>query len=166
MEELLQVLTEEKAGYDKLLTQVETKKQSIIKGDIDTLEFITSLEQEISSDLKNLENKRTKILKDMAVVLGHDGEMMTVTQLIEQLDRQPEQQSALIEARDSLADAATKMQFANQQNLVLLQQSLEMVEFDMTLLKSMKQAPETANYDKNAYNTGELLGGSGFDAKQ
>ncbi len=31
---------------------------------------------------------------------------------------------------------------------------------------SMRQAPETANYDKNAYNTGELLGGSGFDAKQ
>ena len=48
----------------------------------------------------------------------------------------------------------------------LLKQALEMVEFDLTLLKSMRQAPETANYDKNAYNTGDILGSSGFDAKQ
>ena len=41
-----------------------------------------------------------------------------------------------------------------------------MVEFDLTLLKSMRQAPETANYNKNTYNTGDLLGGSGFDEKQ
>lgn len=41
-----------------------------------------------------------------------------------------------------------------------------MVEFDLTLLKSMRQAPETANYNKNACNTGDLLGSSGFDAKQ
>ena len=58
------------------------------------------------------------------------------------------------------------MQTLNHQNEALLKQAMEMVEFDLTLLKSMRQAPETANYDKNAYNTGDLLGGSGFDAKQ
>ena len=41
-----------------------------------------------------------------------------------------------------------------------------MTEFDITLFKSMRQAPETANYDKSAYNTGTILGSSGFDAKQ
>ena len=54
----------------------------------------------------------------------------------------------------------------NEQNQVLLQNALEMVEFDLTLFKSLRQAPETANYDSNAYNTGTLLGSSGFDAKQ
>ena len=58
------------------------------------------------------------------------------------------------------------MRTINQQNEVLLKQALEMVEFDLTLLKSMRQAPETANYNRNAYNTGDLLGGGGFDAKQ
>ena len=58
------------------------------------------------------------------------------------------------------------MRILNRQNEELLQQALEMVEFDLTLLRSMRQAPETANYDKNAYNTGELLGGSAFDARQ
>ena len=60
----------------------------------------------------------------------------------------------------------TKMRTANEQNEVLLKTALEMVEFDLTLLKSMRQAPETANYNKRAYNTGDLLGGGGFDAKQ
>ena len=41
-----------------------------------------------------------------------------------------------------------------------------MAEFDITLFKSMRQAPETANYGKDAYNTGAILGSSGFDAKQ
>ena len=45
-------------------------------------------------------------------------------------------------------------------------QAMELVEFDMALLKSMRQAPETANYNRQAYNTGELLGSGGFDAKQ
>ena len=58
------------------------------------------------------------------------------------------------------------MSAVNEQNRVLLEQALEMVNFDLTLFKSLRQAPETANYDKNAYNTGELLGSSGFDAKQ
>ena len=59
-----------------------------------------------------------------------------------------------------------EMAAINEQNEILLNQALEMVEFDLTLLKSMRQAPETANYNKNACNTGDLLGSSGFDAKQ
>ena len=102
----------------------------------------------------------------MAVVLGHDGEQLTVTNVIEQLDGQPKEQRDLTAARDALVDVATRLQTANAQNSVLLQQALEMVEFDLTLFKSLKQAPETANYDKNAYNTGELLGSSSFDTSQ
>ena len=59
-----------------------------------------------------------------------------------------------------------EMEAINEQNEILLNQALEMVEFDLTLLKSMRQAPETANYNKIACNTGDLLGSSGFDAKQ
>ena len=54
----------------------------------------------------------------------------------------------------------------NEQNEFLLNQALEMVEFDLTLFKSLRQAPETANYNKSAYNTGDLLGSSAFDTKQ
>lgn len=166
VEELLVDLQTENQTYEELLALSETKRESIINGKVEELEKITAAEEEISSRLKNLENKRTNILKDMAVVLGHDGEMFTVTNVIERLSTQPKEQQALTQARDLLVETASRMQLANQQNSILLQQALEMVEFDLTLFKSLKQAPETANYDKNAFNTGELLGGGSFDTSQ
>jgi len=72
----------------------------------------------------------------------------------------------LTAARDSLIEAAAQMKEINDLNSQLLAQAIELTEFDITLFKSMKQAPETANYDRNAYNTGDILGSSGFDAKQ
>lgn len=166
VEELLNGLETECRTYEELLGLSDSKKESIIHGQVGELEKITASEEEISSRLKNLENKRSSILKDMAVVLGHDGEQFTVTAVIEQLKAQPKEQQALTEARDRLVEVASQVQFANQQNSILLQQALDMVEFDLTLFKSLKQAPETANYNKNAYNTGDLLGGGSFDTSQ
>jgi len=166
MDELLGVLRQEKQGYINLTELSEEKRVSIIQGNVDALDSISSKEQEVTSELKNLENKRVNILKDMAVVLGKDDEDITISKMIEMLERQPGEQAKLIQAKDELVACASKMQIANQQNEILLRHAMEMVEFDLTLLKSLKQAPETANYDKNAYNTGEILGNSGFDTKQ
>ena len=91
---------------------------------------------------------------------------MTVTRLIGYLGTQPDIQAKLTAARDRLLDAAAQMQKINELNSQLLAQAIELAEFDITLFKSMRQAPETANYDRNAYNTGDILGSSGFDAKQ
>ncbi len=166
MEELLGVLREEKNSYEDLLALTDSKRDAIVHNKLDILEQVTEKEESISSVLKNLEKKRLRVLKDMAVVLGHDGEELTVTQMIELLDKQPEEQKKLTAARDELVEAASKMQFMNQQNQILLNQALEMVEFDLTLFKSLRQAPETGNYDRNAGSTGDLLGQGGFDAKQ
>ena len=84
----------------------------------------------------------------------------------EEQEEQKEEQERLSKIRAKLLSAGNEMHEWNMRNQALLQQALEMVEFDLTLFKSMRQAPETANYDKNAYNTGDLLGNSGFDAKQ
>ena len=166
VEELLLDLQTETSTYQELVDLSDVKREAIIHGRVEELEGITAQEEEISSRLKNLETKRTNILKDMAVVLGHDVEQMTVTIVIEKLGSQPKEQQALTEARDRLVEIASQLQFANQQNSILLQQALEMVEFDLTLFKSLKQAPETANYNKSAYNTGDLLGGGSFDTSQ
>lgn len=166
MEELLDVLGEEEQQYQVLIALSDIKRQAVIKADIARLGEVTVQEQDAASALLNLSNKRTRVLGDMATVLGRDPEEMTINKMIGYLENQPEEQKRLIARRDSLLEAGTQMRILNRQNEELLQQALEMVEFDLTLLRSMRQAPETANYDKNAYNTGELLGGSAFDAKQ
>jgi hypothetical protein len=144
----------------------ENKRQILIDADVPALEKLTDLEQEASDALLSLSNKQVEILKDIATVIGRTEEKMTVTRLIGYLASQPEIQTQLRDARDDLLNAAGKMQAVNRQNEALLKQAIELTEFDITLFRSLRQAPETANYDKNAYNTGTLLGSSGFDARQ
>ena len=164
VEELVNVLEAEKQIYTTLVGYEERKKDVLIAADVATLEEITTKEQLAGDDLIAYSNKQIQILKDIATVLGRTDGKMTVTRLISLLDTQPKVQEQLTEARDSLLTAANRMKTLSDQNAILIRQAIELNEFDMTLFKSLRQAPETANYDKSAYNTGSLLGGGGFDA--
>ena len=166
VDELVGILVEEEKLYSALLKCAEKKTQIVIDADIPALEKLTSEEQVKGDELLVLGNKQIQLLNDIKTVLGKKEEKLTVTNLISYLGSQPQVQEKLTTARNNLIDVATKVQMKNQENEILLRQAIELTEFDITLFKSMRQAPETANYDKNAYNTGTLLGGSGFDAKQ
>ena len=164
VEELVNVLEAEKQIYTTLVGYEERKKDVLIAADVAALEEITTKEQLAGDDLIAYSNKQIQILKDIATVLGRTDGKMTVTRLISLLDTQPKVQEQLTEARDSLLTAANQMKTLSDQNAILIRQAIELNEFDMTLFKSLRQAPETANYDKSAYNTGSLLGGGGLDA--
>lgn len=166
VEELIDVLNEEEKMYQIFMEFGEQKRQILIKADVPALNALTAKEQTTSDDLLVLSNKQSRILQDIATVLGKTEEQMTVSRLIELMSTQPGIQKQLIEARNQLLETAARVAEMNRQNEVLIQQAIEMAEFDITLFKSLRQAPETANYDKNAYNTGTLLGSSGFDTKQ
>lgn len=166
VEELVSVLREEEKIYRTFLEYGEEKRQILIEGNISALERLTSIEQDASDNLLQLSNKQTQILQDVATVLGLEQDGMTVTRLIDSLGSQPETQKELQDARNQLMDTAGKVQTLNQQNEVLIRQAIELTEFDIALFKSLRQAPETANYDRYAANTGALLGSSGFDTKQ
>lgn len=166
MQELLDVLEAEEKQYEALVELNDVKREAVIKANIEELGRVTVQEQDAASALLNLSNKRGQVLNDMAIVLGKEPKEMTINKMIGYLEGQPEEQKRLIERRDRLLEVGTQMRMMNRQNEELLKQALEMVEFDLTLIKSMRQAPETANYNKNAYNTGDLLGSSAFDAKQ
>ena len=166
MEDFMSILEEENGGYQRLTELSQKKTQIIIDGDIPALEAITDQEQEITSRLKNLENKRNEVVNDMSIVLSKPAEDLTVTNMIAFLNKQPEEQRKLEDLKERLRSTLNEMADINGQNEVLLKQAMEMAEFDLTLFRSMRQAPTTANYDRQANNTGELLGSSGFDAKQ
>jgi flagellar biosynthesis/type III secretory pathway chaperone len=164
VEELVKVLETEEEMYQELIESAGKKTEVLIRADVPALEQLTNQEQLISDRLNSQGNQQRQLLTDIAVVLGKPPETMTVTRLIGLLDTQPKMQTQLTSARDRLIDAANKVKSLNDQNVVLIQQAIELNEFDLTLFKSMRQAPETANYDKSACNTGTLLGSSGFDA--
>ncbi len=164
VEELVNVLETEQKIYETLIGYGEEKTDILIRGDVAALEKLTGLEQLAGDKLMAQSSQQVQLLKDIAGVLGKSGEKMTVTRLIDLLGSQPQVQKQLATARDRVMEAANRMQRMNEQNAVLIRQAIELNEFDLTLFKSLRQAPETANYNRSAANTGSLLGGSGFDA--
>ena len=166
MDDLVQVLESGNKEYEKLAKLSKEKKQVIIDANVAALEKIVDLEQDVASKIQNLDNRRQKVMRDMSVVLNLSEQDFTIDTVIEMLSSQPKEQQRLQNVKKQLKTTLDEVRNINEQNQTLLNQALEMVEFDLTLFRSMRTAPETANYNKNAYNTGEILGGSGFDAKQ
>lgn len=163
VEGLTTVLGQETASYKELGSLAEQKRQIIIDRDLDALERSAAKEQELSDELKRLERQRIDILKTFT---DSGDEIPTVSDVINALKDGSADRTALQEAKDRILEAAGQVQFMNSQNEVLLQQAMEMVEFDLTLFKSLRQAPESGNYGKDAYSTGDILPSGGFDAKQ
>ena len=168
MENLLEVLQQESTEYEGLLELSQKKTPLIVGGDLDNLQKITDDEQIVVSRLHNLEKKRAEVTADIANVLNRDVENLKLTNLIEMMAARPAEQAKLAEVHDRLQSAVHNLQRANEQNRELLTNALEMVEFEMNLVQAMRAAPETANYTRNAYNSGDTMGivSGGFDAKQ
>lgn len=168
MENLIEVLDLESREYEDLL-ELSTKKTSVIVvGGLDDLAKITDEEQNVVSKINRLEQKRQEVYADIANVINRDVDTLMLADLIEMLKARPGEQQKLARVYDRLSTAVHKVRSVNEQNRILIENALEMVEFDMNMLQAMKAAPETANYNRGAFNTGTLMGvdAGGFDAKQ
>lgn len=168
MENLIDVLNEESQEYEILLELSTRKTPVIVTGNLEELAKITDEEQLVVGRITHLERKRTEVFADIANVINRDVKTLLLPDLIEILGKRPEEQQKLAKVHDQLKRVVHEVKRVNEQNRELIQSSLEMVEYDLNMLQAMKTAPETANYNRGAYNTGMTIGmdrGS-FDAKQ
>ena len=166
MDDLTQVLQNEITEYKKLITLSETMKEALIASDVPGVEAATARQEEVANDIQSLESKRERIMNDIAAVLNMKETELKISVLEERLSTQPEEQKKLATVRTELKKTMDELGRVNATNQMLIHQAMELLEFDLNLFRSMRQAPETANYNKSAYNTGDLLGNRGFDAKQ
>ncbi len=168
MENLIEVLENESAEYENLLNLSMQKTPVIVSENLEALEKITDEEQYIVSRINHLDHLRDEAIQDIANVLNKDVTNLKIVDLIKMLGQRPEEQQKLAAVFDKLQTNVRHVARINEQNRELLQSALEMVQFNMNVLQAMKMAPETANYNKGAYNTGDVIGMSSksFDAKQ
>lgn len=168
MENLIDTLEKESSEYEVLLDLSEKKTPVIVKGDLEALEKITDEEQDVAGRIHRLEQTRIEVTGDIANVINRDVETLKLKNLIQMLEGRPEEQARLQAVHDKLKTVVHKMQEVNERNRDLISHAMELISFDMNLLQAMKTAPETANYNKGAYNAGDVMGTgqNGFDAKQ
>ena len=154
--------------YDALLELSMKKTEVIVSNDIPALQQITEQEQLLVDQVNDVDKRRMGIMEDMANVMNRDVGTLTIPVLIKALDARAQEQRRLSEASDKLKETVNAMARINEQNRELLQSALEMVEFDLNLVRGLKAAPQTAEYNKGAMNAGNYMAPSrgGFDAKQ
>ena len=168
MEVLIDVLEQENQEYEKLLSLSMRKTSVIVSENLEELTKITDEEQFIVSRINNLDNQRNEAINDIANVLNKDVDKLKIVDLIRMLSARPEEQEKLAIVFDKLRENVRGVKRANEQNRELIKDALELVQFNMNVLQSMNKAPESANYNRGAYNTGDMIGTSHmtFDAKQ
>lgn len=164
IEELITTLKEETVEYEALLELSTEKTGIIVRDDIQNLNEMVAKEQSHLDRIANLEKKRTEVMKDIAIVLNKDVNTLTVKGISELLEGQKKEQQELSQARDKLKKLLTGVEAVNEMNKGLIEEALEMINFNINYINGLSQLPETANYTKDAYNQNQM-GLSTFDAK-
>jgi flagellar biosynthesis/type III secretory pathway chaperone len=168
MENLMDILEKENTEYEALLELSMQKTRIIVSNDIAQLSAITEDEQQRVDKINALDKKREEVMKDIANVMNMDVHEMKLSRLIEMLSARPLEQSRLSAVRDALRTTTQNMARINAQNKELIENALDLVEFDLNIVRGLKAAPETAEYTRGATSAGNLMGVSSkrFDAKQ
>lgn len=171
MEELLTALEREKEIYQELIPVSERKTGVLVKGDLRELEKVTSEEQLLIEKAAAVGKKREAVIANIGVVLNKDAGTLDLKTLSDLLAKQPEEKEKLVTLHDSLKMIMRRLIEVNEQNKNLIENSLEMIEFNMNFIQSTRMSPGVNNYNKNAtsinYGYGSGVGtAGGFDAKQ
>lgn len=168
MENLMDILEQENKEYKALLDLSMKKTRIIVSNDIVALSAITEEEQKQVDRINVLDKQRAVAMQDIANVMNMDVQTLKLGKLIEMLAGRPAEQRRLTEVKDALHETTQNMARINAQNKELLENALELVEFDLNLVRGLKAAPETAEYNRGALSAGNLMGvpSGRFDAKQ
>lgn len=167
MEELITTLDEEDMVYRQLIPIEMDKMRAIIANDLDTLQNITVQEHDLVDQVSALEGRRERIVKDVAIVLGKNPQTVTLNEIIDVLKNQPDDQKKLQKVHDRLRKTVMQMRDINEQNKELLKESMDMVEFNMNVIRSTRMSSGSSNYSSDASEVAGMAPQHGmFDAKQ
>ena len=165
IEELIMVLGEEERIYSEIIPLAEKKTRIIVKNDLQSLTSITEEEQALVSRISKLEKKRQEVIRNIGVVMNKKESELNFLSIINLIRGQEREQHELRVIHDKLKSTTSLLAMLNERNQMLIKQSLEMIDFDMNLLQSMRTSPGVGQY--NTSSEVELQGeNSGmFDAK-
>lgn len=168
IEEFVSVMESEDIIYKDLIPIAEKKTRIIIDNDLEALQDITEKEQRMIERISALERKREEVIINIGTVLNKEPGTLNMKAIIKIMDKQPQEQKKLSMIHDSLKASLSSLALINDRNKSLIEQSLEMIEFNMNLIQSTRMLPGTNNYTKHAdASWGDNAMQTGmFDAKQ
>ena len=163
---LTDILDEEYKYYKELLEISNQKTEIVIQNKVNDLEPITNKEQRLASNLLKLEKTREELVSDIAIVLNIDKKQLNMTSLIELLKTAEDDQNKLKQLKKNINEILLQLKEKNNQNKMLIEQSIEYIDFTVNALQSTKFNAKNKGYQ----SCGNEVEGYGenrfFDAKQ
>ena len=167
IDELKNTLMEELTIYQQLIPIAEAKTKIIVDNNLEMLQEITGREQDAVDKILSLERKRDAVMDNIRTVINRKTGEFNLRTLIALMDKQPEEQKALSELRDELQNTVQRLVSINNRNKSLIQQSLDMIEFNMNFIQSTKTLLADSTYTKRASKyDAPTTGASLFDTRQ
>ncbi len=148
IDELLEVLIDQKTCYEGLVTLATYKTQAVTEKNIDVLNQVVEREEAFIGRVNLLDQTRETLLKDIALIIGSDYKVITVRNLIEKIGEEKPVSKQLTEVREALLELMEALKKQNAINTALLNQSMEYVDFTINAIKTTQFTETQINYIK------------------
>lgn len=146
--ELLDILEQQKECYEGLLTLANYKTESVKNKELQLLTQIVEKEEEFIGRINLLDKKRESLLKDIALVTGLKYKEITLTKLVDKMGKDLDVSVALIKIRTQLLELMEQLKAQNQINKMIIEESLDYVNFTINAIKSTKMTQIPVNYGR------------------
>lgn len=167
IQELITTLQEECTIYKELIPVGEEKTKVIVTNDLEALERITNIEQTMVNKITSLERKRQEVIVNIATVINKKPEELDLKTMVQLFTKQPKEQKELSQIHDDLKQTIERLMNINHQNQSLIEQSLDLIEFNMNFIQSTRMSPGNNNYNKHASGVDAMAEQTRmFDARQ
>ena len=165
IEELIMVLGDEEKIYNEIIPIAEKKTQIIVNNDLQSLNSITEEEQELLGKISKLEKKRQEVIRNIGIVMNKKESELNFVTIIELLNGQEKEQEDLRKLHDKLKRTIDILSTLNERNQMLIKQSLEMIDFDINLMQSLRTSPGVGQYNIASEVEMQGMKSGMFDAK-
>ena len=105
-------------------------------------------------------------MKEICSILRLPYAEIRVEHIVQILEKKPKEHDALEEVYLRLKRTLNQLTTVNDNNKLLLKESMDMIQFELDLAKNSVMDPQTSNYGRTAYEEQGITGATGFDAKQ
>jgi len=130
MDNLLELLENEYAIYEEILSLSKKKTDIVVQGKVSELDHIVKLEQALVLQTSKIEKKKIEIMANFTF----DKRNWNITALKEFAT--PEQEKKLEDYQNNMKKLLTELNQVNQLNSKLITNSLEFIEFSLNLFSA------------------------------
>lgn len=164
--ELIEVLEGQIECYEGLYTLAKYKQDAVVGKDLALLQEIVTREEEFVGRVSSLDKKREVLLKDISIVTGMDYNKLNVSSIVTKLGTKNETSQKLLKIKDELSKLIQNLKKQNELNTILINQSLELVDFTINAIGSTKGYTHVGSYAKPGEDPKSERQQSFFDKKQ